>query len=301
MHKNLKLGWIGLGVMGAPMCGHLLAAGYPVSVYTRSRHRAEPLLEAGAKWCESPRDVADDADVIFTMVGTAQEVRDVYFSTTGLFSTDIRGKLFVDMGTTAPGLTTEIAVYCEQHDADSLDAPVSGGDVGARAGTLSIMAGGRDEDIATVSGLFDCLGTYRHLGGHGSGQHCKMCNQITVAGSMIGVCEALVYAARAGLDRDRMIAAISSGAAACWALDKLAPRIVERDYDPGFMVDHFIKDLGIALQQCELMGLELPGLSLARSLYRQVSELGHGRSGTQALIMALDTGSGVACADAETG
>ena len=301
MYKNLKIGWIGLGVMGAPMCGHLLAAGYPVSVYTRSRQRAEPLLQAGARWCESPRDIADDTDVIFTMVGTGQEVRDVYFSETGLFGSNIEGKLFVDMGTTAPSLSAEIAAYCDQHDAACIDAPVSGGDVGARAATLSIMAGGRDRDIEKVSGLFACLGTLRHLGGHGSGQHGKMCNQITVAGSMIGVCEALVYAASAGLDRDRLIAAISTGAAACWALDNLAPRILERDYAPGFMVDHFIKDLGIAVRECELMGLELPGLALARSLYQKVSQLGHGRSGTQALIMALDSSTGSNVADMETG
>jgi len=301
MHKNLKIGWIGLGVMGAPMCNHLLAAGYPVSVYTRSRHRAEPLLKTGARWCESPRDVAGDADVIFTMVGTGQEVRDVYFSETGLFARDITGKLFIDMGTTAPSLSAEIAAYCDQQHAASIDAPVSGGDVGARAATLSIMAGGRDQDIEKVSGLFACLGTLRHLGGHGSGQHGKMCNQITVAGSMIGVCEAMLYAARAGLDRDRLIAAISTGAAGCWALDKLAPRIVQQDYDPGFMVDHFIKDLGIAVQECERMGLELPGLALARSLYQKVSQLGHGRSGTQALIMALDQSSEINVTDLETG
>ena len=288
MYKHIEIGWIGLGVMGAPMCGHLLAAGYPLSVFTRSRRKAEHLLWAGARWCESPRDIADRCGVIFTMVGTGQEVRDVYFSDTGLFSTDIGGKTFIDMGTTAPSLTAEIAGYCNAHDAASIDAPVSGGDIGARNASLSIMAGGTDEALQRVSDLFACLGTLRHIGGAGSGQHCKMCNQITVAGTMMGVCEAMVYAAKSGLDRDRLIDAISSGAAACWALDNLAPRIVRGDFEPGFMVDHFIKDLGIAVKECELMGLDLPGLALARSLYRDVSRLGHGRSGTQALVMALE-------------
>lgn len=287
MQRNLKIGWIGLGVMGEPMCAHLVNAGHELSVYTRSGHKAKALLEAGASWCDCPEKIATRCDIIFTMVGTGDEVRSVYFSEKGLFAAQIKGKLFIDMGTTAPSLSVEIAEYCSAHGAEAIDAPVSGGDVGARNASLSIMAGGSAEAVESVASLFDCLGSYRLLGGPGSGQHCKMSNQIAVAGTMIGVCEALLYASRAGLDMEKLVAAISSGAAGCWTLDNLAPRIVRQDYAPGFMVDHLIKDLGIAISECESMKMELPGLSLARTLYSKVSQLGHGRSGTQALILAL--------------
>ncbi|MCW8852556.1 MAG: NAD(P)-dependent oxidoreductase [Gammaproteobacteria bacterium] len=287
MQKHLKLGWIGLGVMGGAMCQHLMAAGYPLSVNTRSRDKAEQLLDTGAVWCDTPAEVAAISDVVFTMVGVEDEVKDVYFSADGLFAADISDKTFVDMGTTAPGLTLELSSYAKQHDANFIDAPVSGGDVGARKARLSIMAGGDPEIVENVRPLFEFLGRMQLMGGSGSGQHTKMCNQIVVAGTMIGVCEALLYANNAGLDCEKMIAAIRQGAAGCWALDNLAPRIINQDFAPGFMIDHFIKDLGIAVRETEMMGIKLPGLELAKSLYERVSDMGHGRSGTQALLLAL--------------
>ncbi len=288
MHKNTKLGWIGLGVMGEPMCQHLMNAGYSLSVTTRSKEQANAILPNGAQWCDSAMEVCQQSDVVFTMVGIGQEVADVYFSSRGLFTTDIQDKVFIDMGTTAPALTLKIAQYAKKEGATSIDAPVSGGDIGAKNATLSIMAGGDAETLERVSGLFDCLGKVTLMGKSGSGQHTKMCNQITVAGTMIGVCEALVYAKKSGLDCEVLIAAISRGAAGCWSLDNLAPRAIKQDFSPGFMVDHFIKDLAIALSEVEAMQLELPGLALAKSLYDKVSEIGHGKSGTQALLLVLE-------------
>lgn len=287
MQKHTKLGWIGLGVMGEPMCQHLIAAGYPVSVYTRSRNKAGNLIENGAVWCDTAASVAECSDVVFTMVGEEQEVNDVYLSANGLFKADISGKIFIDMGTTAPALTLELSAYAEQHAADFIDAPVSGGDVGARNASLSIMAGGDESAIEKVRELFEVLGKLQIMGESGSGQHTKMCNQIVVAGTMIGVCEALVYANNAGLDCEKLIDAIRQGAAGCWTLDNLAPRIITRDFAPGFMIDHFIKDLGIAVKETEVMKIQLPGLELAKSLYEKVSNMGHGKSGTQALMLAL--------------
>lgn len=288
MQKNTKLGWIGLGVMGEPMCQHLLSAGYAMSVYTRSQTKADNVVANGADWCDTPTEVAELSDIVFTMVGLEQEVRDVYFSASGLFSTNIRNKIFIDMGTTAPGLTLEIANYAKQNGAHCIDAPVSGGDVGARKASLSIMAGGEENIIRQVMPLFEYLGQVQVMGASGSGQHTKMCNQIVVAGTMIGVCEALLYAQRAGLDGDTLIAAIRHGAAGCWTLDNLAPRIIRQDFAPGFMVEHFIKDLGIALKEAEAMQLELPGLSLVNALYEKVRDAGHGKKGTQALLLALE-------------
>jgi len=288
MQKNTKLGWIGLGVMGEPMCSHLLAAGYPVSVYTRSKEKAQSVINAGANWCDTPAAITKECDVIFTMVGSEQEVRDVYFSDSGLFSSTINDKIFIDMGTTAPSLTRELAQYAAQQGAHIIDAPVSGGDVGAQNASLSIMAGGDELIVNKVSELFSYLGRVQAMGKSGNGQHTKMCNQIVVAGTMIGVCESLLYAKRAGLDCETLIAAIRPGAAGCWTLDNLAPRMVQQDFSSGFMVDHFIKDLAIAVSEAETMKLDLPGLLLASSLYKKVREMGYGRSATQALLLALD-------------
>lgn len=281
------IGWIGTGVMGAPMCAHLLAAGYELAVHSRTQERVKSLVASGASWYNSPAEVAAVSDVVFTMVGTPQEVRAIYFGSDGLFTATSDGAVIIDMGTTPPGLTMDIAARATELGASTIDAPVSGGDVGARSATLSIMAGGDAEVIEKMKPLFECLGKVEHMGGTGSGQHTKMCNQITVAGTMIGVCESLVYAARAGVDAERLVATISKGAAACWTLDNLAPRINRDDYAPGFMVDHFVKDLGIALNELETMQLELPGLKLAHELYQKTQNLGYGASGTQALIKAL--------------
>ena len=288
MQKNTKLGWVGMGVMGEPMCSHLMAADYPVYVFTRSKEKAERVLNEGANWCGVPADITEKCDVIFSMVGSEQEVRDVYFSDSGLFSRTIKDKVFIDMGTTAPSLTLELEQYATQHGAYSIDAPVSGGDIGAQNASLSIMAGGDGTIINKVSELFSCLGRVQAMGKSGNGQHTKMCNQIVAAGTMIGVCEALLYAKRAGLDGETLIAAIRPGAAGCWALDNLAPRIMQQDFSSGFMVDHFIKDLAIAVDEAEAMNLDLPGLLLARSLYEKVREMGYGRSASQALLLALE-------------
>lgn len=289
----MKIGWIGLGVMGEPMCQHLLASGYPVAVYTRSKEKAAKVIENGAIWCRSPAEAASLSTVVFTMVGSEQEVRDIYFSADGLFSAAITGSVFIDMGTTAPSLTQEIAECAKDKGAETIDAPVSGGDVGARNASLSIMAGGKKDTLARLSPLFSCLGDVQHMGPVGSGQHTKMCNQIVVAGTMIGVCEALVYAKNAGLDGATLISAIARGAAGCWTLDNLAPRLLKQDFSSGFMVEHFIKDLEIAVKEAEVMQLALPGLSLAKSLYEKVRELGHGRSATQALLLALESKSSI--------
>jgi 3-hydroxyisobutyrate dehydrogenase len=285
-----KIGWIGVGVMGEPMCGHLLVAGYAVSVFSRTQEKATGLLQKGATWCESAAEVAAQSDIIFTMVGSPDEVREVYFSAKGVLSGVKRGSALVDMSTTAPSLSLEIAEKAAKLGVDAVDAPVSGGDIGARDGTLSIMAGGEEAVINTLRPLFDCIGkSISYMGRAGNGQHTKLCNQLVVAGTMIGVCEALLYASKSGLDCGQLIAAIRPGAAGCWTLDNLAPRIIKGDDAPGFMVDHFIKDLGIAVKEAEALQLDLPGLSLAHDLYLETQKIGHGQSGTQALIHAIES------------
>jgi len=285
----MKLGWIGTGIMGRSMCGHLLAAGHEIAVHTRTREKAQPLLDAGATWAATPREAAADAEIVFTMVGFPADVREVYFGEAGLLGAAKPGQLFVDMTTTEPSLAVEIAAAARAKGASAVDAPVSGGDVGARNATLSIMVGGAPEDVARVRPLFELMGrNIVHQGGPGAGQHTKMCNQIVIAGTMIGVCESLVYAARAGLDLETMLSSIRSGAAGCWTLDNLAPRVITRNFDPGFFVEHFIKDMGIALEEARRMQLPLPGLALVHQLYVAVQAQGHGRKGTHALVLALE-------------
>ena len=283
-----KAGWIGTGVMGAPMCGHLLSAGYPLSLSSRTRSKADALIEQGASWCETPAQVAAQSDIVFTTVGRPDEVREVYFGEKGVFAGLQAGAVVVDMGTTPPSLTREISDRAISLSAHAVDAPVSGGDVGARNASLTVMAGGEEAIVDKLRPLFECMAkTVVWMGEPGNGQHTKMANQLAVAGTMIGVCEALVYAARAGVELEKLVAVISKGAAGCWTLDNLAPRIISGDDAPGFMVDHFVKDLGIALSECEQMGLSLPGLELASRLYGQLQEIGHGQSGTHALIYAI--------------
>lgn len=289
----MQLGWIGTGIMGRSMCGHLLAAGHTVSVYSRTREKAVDLVAAGALWAPSPRAVADASDVVFTMVGFPQDVRDVYFGPDGLLSSVRRGALVIDMTTTEPSLAIEIAAAARERGASAVDAPVSGGDVGARNAALSIMIGGEADAVARARPLFEILGkNIVHQGGPGAGQHTKMCNQIVIAGTMIGVCESLVYGARAGLDLETMLTSIKSGAAGCWTLENLAPRVVKRNFDPGFLVEHFLKDMGIALEEARRMKLSLPGLALVHQLYVAVQAQGHGRGGTQSLVLALEHMSG---------
>ncbi|HNY28084.1 MAG TPA: NAD(P)-dependent oxidoreductase [Candidatus Sumerlaeota bacterium] len=289
-----RLGWIGVGVMGASMAGHLLAAGFPLTVFTRTRAKAEGLLDRGAVWADSPAAVAQSADVIFTMVGFPQDVRAVYLGPQGLVAAARPGTVLVDMTTTEPSLAREIFEAAQARSVSTLDAPVSGGDVGARNATLSIMVGGEAAVFKRVLPLFEKLGRHiAHQGPAGAGQHTKMCNQIVIAGTMIGVCESLLYGYRAGLDLKTMLASIRGGAAGCWTLENLAPRILKRDFTPGFFVEHFIKDMGIALREARAMRLALPGLALVHQLYVALEAQGHGRCGTQALALALESLSGL--------
>ena len=285
----LRLGWIGTGVMGVAMAGHLLAKSHVLTVFSRTRFKAESLLQRGARWADSPARVADESDVVFTMVGFPQDVSDVYLGEAGLIHQARKGMVFVDMTTAPPGLAGTIAEAAKARGAQFLDAPVSGGDVGARNASLSIMVGGETGVVEAIRPLFESLGrTVVHQGATGAGQHAKLCNQIAIAGTMIGVCESLLYGYRAGLDLETMLQSIKGGAAACWALDNLAPRILARNFDPGFFVEHFVKDMGMALEESRRMGLVLPGLLLVHQLYLAVQAHGHGRSGTHALILALE-------------
>jgi 3-hydroxyisobutyrate dehydrogenase len=284
-----RIGWIGTGVMGSSMCGHILTAGYRVTLHSRTKAKAQPLVDLGATWAENPRTVAAQSDMIFTMVGFPQDVRTVYFGETGILAGARSGTVLIDMTTTDPTLSREIAERAATNGLSAIDAPVSGGDVGARNATLSIMVGGDRRAVQVVVPLFELLGkTIVHQGGPGTGQQAKLCNQIVIAGTMIGVCESLLYGFKAGLDLNRMLDSIRGGAAACWTLDHLAPRILQRNFDPGFFVEHFVKDMGLALEESKRMGLVLPGLTLVHQLYHRVIDLGHGRSGTHALMLALE-------------
>jgi len=286
---HTRIGWIGTGVMGQSMCGHLLAQGYALTVYSRSPAKTHALQSAGAVWADSPEAVAANSDVVFSMVGLPQDVREIYWGQNGVFCAQAQPKAIVDMTTSAPNLALELAHDATAKGIHAIDAPVSGGDVGARKATLSIMLGGEKSAIDALMPLFRLMGdTLIYQGPAGSGQHTKMANQIVVAGSMIGVCESVLYAHQAGLSVDVMLQSIRHGAAACWALDHLAPRILQRDFEPGFLVEHFVKDMGIALDEAKRRQLVLPGLTLVHQLYQAVQAQGHGRSGTQALILALE-------------
>jgi 3-hydroxyisobutyrate dehydrogenase len=286
--SSFRISWIGTGVMGRSMCGHLLAHGARVAVFTRTREKAQPLLDRGAVWADSPRAAAGQGDVVFTMLGFPADVRVAYFSENGLLADVRRNAVLVDMTTTEPSLAIEIAQAAAARGAAALDAPVSGGDVGAQNATLAIMVGGDVSALDRVRPLLEAMGrTIVHEGPPGTGQHTKMCNQIVIAGTMIGVCESLLYGARAGLDLNTMLQSIRGGAAGCWTLENLAPRVLKGNFDPGFMVDHFIKDMGIALDEAARMRLALPGLALVRQLYLATAAQGHARSGTHALYLAL--------------
>jgi 3-hydroxyisobutyrate dehydrogenase len=286
--QTSRVGWIGTGLMGASLCEHLLAAGYVLTVFTRTRARAEALLARGAVWAESPRAVAAAADVVFTMVGTPADVREVVLGRDGVLAAAAPGAVLIDMTTSEPALAREIHDAARARGVAALDAPVSGGDVGAREARLSIMVGGERDAFARVQPLLACLGrTIVYQGPAGAGQHTKMVNQILIATGMIGVCEALLYAHKAGLDLETVLTSVSGGAAGSWSLTNYAPRILRGDLAPGFAVAHFLKDLGIALAEARRLRLALPGLALAEQLYRALEAQGHGASGIQALVVAL--------------
>jgi 3-hydroxyisobutyrate dehydrogenase len=289
-----RIGWIGTGVMGSSMCGHLLAQGYSATVYNRSRQRAEPLLAKGARWADSPKAVAEASDAVFAIVGYPQDVREVILGPQGALAGAKAGSFIVDMTTSEPTLAVEIARAAKAKGVHSVDAPVSGGDVGAREARLSIMIGGEKEAVEALRPCFEAMGkTIIHQGPAGAGQHAKMVNQTVIASAMIGVCEALLYAYKAGLDMKTVMESISPGAAGSWSLANLGPRIINNNFDPGFFVEHFIKDMGIALAEARRMNLSLPGLALANQLYIALAAQGHARDGTHALALALASMSGV--------
>jgi 3-hydroxyisobutyrate dehydrogenase len=288
MTPALKIGWIGTGVMGGPMVGHLLDRGHDVSVFNRTRSRTDALVEAGAQWRDSPAELAQGADVVVTMLGTPADVRDTVLGEGQVLDSMRDGGLFIDMTTSEPSLAVEIHEAARAKGIDALDAPVSGGDVGARNGTLVIMVGGDRQAFDRARPVFEPLGkTIELQGDAGAGQHTKMVNQLAIAAGMIGVCEALVYGQRAGLKLEKTLETIQNGAAGSWSLSNYGPRLLRGDLEPGFKVDHFIKDLGIALAEARAMGVVLPGAALAEQLYVGVRSQGLGQKGTQSLAVVL--------------
>jgi 3-hydroxyisobutyrate dehydrogenase len=282
--KNTVIGFIGTGVMGKSMAMHLLQGGYPVVAYNRTKEKAMELLENGATWASTPQEVAQKANVIFTIVGYPKDVEEVYLGNQGIIANASAGSYVIDMTTSTPTLAKKIYEEAIKKEIFALDAPVSGGDVGAKEARLSIMVGGDEEKFNEIKPLFELLGTnIVYQGKAGAGQHTKMCNQIAIASNMIGVCEAIVYAEKAGLNPEKVLTSIISGAAGSWSLSNLAPRMLTGNFEPGFYIKHFIKDMNIALQEAEAMGMETPGLSLAKNMYDRLAGNGEENSGTQAL------------------
>ncbi len=283
--KEAAIGFVGIGVMGKSMVLNLMKAGFNnMRVYTRTKSKAEEVIARGAQWKDTVSQLAREADVVITMVSYPKDVEELYLGENGIINSGKEGAYLIDMTTSSPNLAKRIYQEAAQKGMKSLDAPVSGGDIGAREGRLSIMVGGDAEAFQAVKPLFEAMGNNIILqGGPGSGQYTKMCNQITIASNMIGVCEALAYGVKAGLDPRQMLKSIETGAAASWSLSNLVPRMLAEDYSPGFYVKHFIKDMNIALESAQEMGLQTPGLELAKSLYDKLAQMGEENSGTQAL------------------
>ncbi|TAA72157.1 NAD(P)-dependent oxidoreductase [Planococcus salinarum] len=285
----MKVGFIGTGVMGNSLVKHLLEEGHEVSIYTRTASKATNLLEAGALWKDSPKLLAADAEVVFTMVGYPSDVEEIYFGEEGIIENAKEGAVLIDLTTSKPELARDIFKASLKRGVSSLDAPVSGGDVGARSGLLSIMVGGEEATFKQMQPLLDLFGgNIVHQGPAGAGQHTKMCNQIIIASNMMGVSEALIYALKAGLDPETVLLSISSGAAGSWSLSNLAPKMISRNFEPGFYIKHFIKDMRIAADEAEVMGLDLPALHLSLSLFESLAEKGYEDKGTQALIVQYE-------------
>ena len=285
------VGFIGTGVMGRSMAGHILSAGYPLHVHNRTRSKADALLSAGAVWESSVAELARQCNVIITIVGYPRDVRAVYFGDAGILRNARAGCYAIDMTTSEPGLAVEIWEMARQLGIRALDAPVSGGDIGAREARLSIMVGGDSDAFEDMLPIFQVMGkNIIRQGNAGSGQHTKLANQIAIAGNMVGVCEAMAYAKRAGLDPSTVLKSIGGGAAASWSLQNLAPRMIAGDFAPGFYVKHFIKDMTIARETATKMGLDVPGLALAESLYKRLSASGGGDDGTQGLFRLYEQG-----------
>ena len=291
---STRVGWIGTGVMGKSMCGHLMNKGFAVTVYNRSKGKAQELLAGGAAWADSPKAVAQKSDVVFAIVGYPRDVREVFLGADGALAGSKSGSVLVDMTSSEPSLAVEIHNAAKARGVHAVDAPVSGGDVGAREARLSIMIGGDADVVKALHPCWEAMGkTIIHQGGPGAGQHTKVVNQTLVAAGMVGICEALLYAYKAGLDLPTVLQSVAPGAAGSWALSNLGPRIIANNFDPGFYVEHFIKDMGIALEEARRMNICLPGMALARQLYIALEAQGHGRDGTHALQIALARLSGI--------
>lgn len=285
MDLNLNIAFIGTGVMGKSIVKHLLKAGFDVTVYNRTKEKAHPLIELGAKWADTPSEASKEKDIIFTMVGFPSDVEAVYLGSEGILNSAKPGAIVIDMTTSKPSLAKKLYTLAKEKGIYSLDAPVSGGDIGAQNGTLSIMVGGDEEIYQKVLPILELFGTnIVYHGEAGAGQHTKVCNQLLVTTNMIGVCESIAYGLKAGLDLEKVLQSISTGAAGSWSLSNLGPRMLKGDLEPGFYIKHFIKDMKIALEEAEKMNLDLPGLKLSKQLYETLLEQGYGDKGTQALI-----------------
>ena len=282
---GMNIGFIGTGVMGASIVKHLLTAGHRVTIFTRTKEKALPLLALGASWASTVQELVKHQQIVFTMVGTPSDVREIYFGSQGICEHAAPGTVVVDMTTSEPTLAKEIFTYSNIYKLHSLDAPVSGGDIGAQNGTLSIMVGGDKAIFQQLLPVFSLFGSQIvYQGEAGSGQHAKMCNQIVAVNNLMGVCESLTYALKSGLNADLVLSSISSGAAGSWALSNLGPKILQQDYTPGFYIKHMLKDLEIALLEAQSMGLALPGLHKTFEMFDYLNEQGYGSQGTQALM-----------------
>ena len=287
--SDKKIAWIGTGVMGRSMCLHLMEKGYEAAVYNRTKSKADDLIAKGAVWCDSPGEAAADADVIFTIVGYPKDVETVILSEGGVLDNAKEGALIIDMTTSEPSLAVKIAEAAKAKGVQALDAPVSGGDQGARNGTLAIMCGGTQEAFDRARPLMEAFGkNIKRMGGDGAGQHTKMCNQILIASNMIGVVESLLYGYKAGMNMNEIIDVIGSGAASSWSINNLGRRIADGNFEPGFFIKHFVKDMGIALKESARMNISLPGLALANQFYLAAMAQGLEDKGTQGLYMVFE-------------
>lgn len=287
--QKQKIGWIGTGVMGAAMCGHLQRAGYPIAVHNRTKAKADDLVKSGAIWCDTPRQAAEQADIVCSIVGNPADVEEVYFGDAGILGGMKSRGIVVDMTTSEPTLAERIYKAAAEKGIEALDAPVSGGDVGAKEARLAIMVGGKEGVFEKVKPLFEIMGkNIAYMGEAGAGQHTKASNQIHIATTMIGLVEALLYAHKAGLDMNELIEAIGKGAAGSWSLNNYGPRIATGNFEPGFYIKHFVKDMGIALREAERMRLSLPGLALAKEFYISAMSAGLEDKGIQALYKVFE-------------
>lgn len=285
MTQKETIGFIGIGVMGESMARHLLNNDYPLHIYTRTKQKAAKLIEEGAVWEDSVKDIAQKADILITIIGTPEDVENVYFGEVGILENAKENAYLIDMTTSKPSLAVEIYEAAKEKGLHALDAPVSGGDIGAKNAALAIMVGGDEQDFKHVLPVFNILGkNIRLQGGAGAGQHTKVVNQVSIAPAMIGLCEALIYIKKAGLNYDDVLGTISTGAAGSWSLDNYAPRIIAGDLDPGFAIKHYIKDMKIALESAQEMNMPTPGLELALEMYEKLAAMGEGETGIHGLV-----------------